>query len=156
MASIEETGEKLELMGVEACEGLERSIAGPGQDDEVAASTAKLVFVGDSSAQLLMAGADRSPDVMGAKWVDAARGFISRGVKEHRLSASLAKSALIRPALREIQILEWLQTREEVFAQNPGYHGSRYGPEYAFAVASGRIAFTPATPEYNLRDLIVL
>lgn len=156
MTSIEETAEKLELMGIEACVALEHSIAKPGPGNKVATSTASLVFTGDASAQLRLAGADRSPGAMGTEWVDAARGFISRGVREHRLSRSMTKSGLLRPSLREIQILEWLETREEVFEQNPGYHGSRFGPEYAQAVASGRITYVPAEPAGSLRDLGVL
>lgn len=156
MASIEETAGRLELMGVQSCVDLERSIATPGHDNEVAEATARLVFVGDGSAQLRLAGAERSPDSMGVKWVEVAKGFITKGIKEHRLTDSLARSGLLRPTLREIQILEWLETREEVFAQNPGYHGSRYGPGYARAIASGRITFAPVSPKYNLRDLAAL
>jgi hypothetical protein len=154
MTSVNQTGERLEQMGIAAWGNLEHAITSGGSLD-VAHSTAGVVFVADGVAQLRSVEADRSPDVMGASWPGAAAGFILRGVRAGRLSRDMAHSKLLDPALREIQILEWLQTREEVFEQNPGYHGSRFGAEYAQAIASGRVTYDPAISTYiNITEVL--
>lgn len=139
MTGVQETAEKLQSMGIEACVDLERSIGREKREGELEGSVGRLVLISDAHAQMELATDERDPDAIGNIWVSSANGFIKEGIRSGRLTRGLVKIPMLKPSFREIQILEWVQTREEVFHRNPGYHGKRYGPDYSRAVASGRL-----------------
>lgn len=140
MTAAQETAETLESMGVEACVQLERAIGREKREGELEGSVGRLVLISDAHAQLELVTDERDPDVIGNIWVPSANGFIKEGISSGRLTRGLLKIPMLKPRFREIQALEWIQTRQEVFQRNPGYHGRRYGPDYSRAVASGRLA----------------
>ena len=136
----EETAQRLETMGIEACVNLERFISGQNPERSMHRTVARLVFISDAHVQLLSEPQNRDPDVIGDIWASSALAFIDRGTRLHRVLRSLAKiPLLIKPDLKPTRIREWQETREEVFARNPQYHGRRYGPQYAQAVATQRL-----------------
>lgn len=140
MIAIQKTAEALESMGLEACVQLERSIGREKREDDLEESVGRLVLISDAHAQLELATDERDPEIIGDIWVPSANGFVKRSISSGKVAPELAEITILKPRFREIQILEWVQTRQEVFQRNSGYHGRRYGPDYSGAVASGRLA----------------
>lgn len=140
MAAGQQIAETLESMGVETCMQLELSIGREKRAGDLEESVGRLVLISDAHAQLELATDERDPDVIGNIWVPSATGFVKKGISSGKVAPDLAKIVILSPRFRKIQILEWIQTRQEVFQRNPRYHGKRYGPDYSRAVASGRLA----------------
>lgn len=148
MISEAETAQKLENMGIEACEALEESVRDSELGDEIPHNIARLVLVSDAYMQVYSEPNDKNPETIGEEWVTSAISFAKKAIKLGRVERNFLKWPILRAGLghkkilRGIHIVEWLAAREEVFRQNPQYHGRRFGPEFAKAVASGRITLT--------------
>lgn len=135
---------KLETMGIEAAEALEEVIAAPvSVEAPMEHAVNKLIFIGDAHAQLYSDPREHNPEAVGNKWVNSSLTFIEKGIKRGRVSKSMANLVLLRPEMGEQHVEDWQDARKEVFWQNPGYHGPRYGREYAQAVAYGKVTLRP-------------
>ncbi len=144
MMTTEETGHKLEALGIEACEALEEAIATPGLGPEVPYRFEHLILTGDAYAQHQGLPPDNSPDRIGALWVASVTSFADKAIQLGRVTRSFTRiRMLFGTNLLQLQIVEGLQTREELFKQNPDYHGRRFGPDYSQAVASGKLRLKP-------------
>lgn len=135
MVNDAEVAQKLENMGVEVCETLEESIARPELESEIPHHVARLVLLSDAYKQL----ENGNQEDAAHEWTQAASSFVEKAIRLGRVSTSLAKISILKPRLKEIQILEWFDVRHEVFTQNPQYHGRRFGLQYGRAVASGQL-----------------
>lgn len=148
-----EAQQKLEQMGIEACVAWEESMNSapvstydadgnpvfPDMAEQIEAFR-QVVFVGDAYAQQTADPHEHDHMLAAQRCTEAIIALIQKGANKGQVSRMQAKQSILGPRLREAQAAEWEEVRRDVFADNPNYHGRRFGPDYAKAVAFGRVS----------------
>ncbi len=151
---------QLVLMAFETCVSLDDALHSPGgstvyniENDRVVGVDSEVVdrmnkpirdfvFIHDALAQLALGNikqTDLPPDLP-LLWVAGAR----RTVDAYSLAAGsedLATLPLLAPKNSDLQESLWHGVHHQLFAENPKYHGRRFGALYAVTVAARRLGF---------------